>query len=40
MSKKRKNKSRLTKTDVNTICEMQKFVHHPQTTLRMLLLLN
>jgi len=24
MSKKRKNKSRLTKTDVNTICEMQK----------------
>lgn len=24
MSKKRKNKSRLTKTDVNTICEMQR----------------
>lgn len=24
MSRKRKNKSRLTKTDVNTICEMQK----------------
>jgi len=24
MSKKRKNKSRLTKTDVNAICEMQK----------------
>ena len=24
MSKKRKNKSRLTKTDVNTICEMHK----------------
>ena len=24
MSKKRKNKSRLTTTDVNTICEMQK----------------
>ena len=26
MGKKRKNKSRLTKTDVNTICEMQRTI--------------